>query len=370
VSVDVLVIGSGIIGCAVARELARRGASVAIVDNRPIAMGATQASAGVLAPYIEMRDSTPLLGPAVRSLGLYDAFVRGVSDETGAPILYRRTGTIDLALDDEEQQGLAHTASVISRLGVTARLVDAATARAEEPQAHPAVVGGLIVDAHAFVAPAALTHALADSAVRRGVRLHEPSRVQAIRRRGNGTSVITDRESIGCESVVLAAGSWSGQIEVEGAVVRVPVRPVRGQLMTLKWPEPRLRRVTWSSGCYLVPWDDGTVLLGGTVEEVGFDERATVAGVQGLLAAAQRVLPVAESAQFTGARVGLRPGTSDGLPIIGRSSVLPSLVYATGHYRNGILLAPLTATLVADLLLENRADPMLAPFAPERFGAL
>jgi glycine oxidase len=248
--------------------------------------------------------------------------------------------------------------------------MDARTARSEEPLASPGVVGGLFVEAHGFVAPTALTRALAESATRHGARMLDPARVQSIGLNGSATVVDTDKGRIACGSVVMAAGSWSCRIKVHGARSAVPVRPVRGQLMTLKWPEPQLRRVTWSSGCYLVPWGDGTVLLGGTVEDVGFDERATVAGVQSLLAAAQRILPVAESAQFTGARVGLRPGTSDGLPIIGRSSVLPSLVYATGHYRNGILLAPLTAAVVPDILLENRVDPMLSPFAPERFGAL
>ncbi len=368
--VDVLVIGSGIIGCAVARELAHRGASVRIVDGRPVAMGATQASAGVLAPYIEMRDSTPLLGPAVRSLDLYDEFVRSVSAESGATIPYRRTGTIDLALNDQEQQDLAVTASVISGLGVTAHLVDSQVARGEEPLANPAVVGGLLVEAHGFVAPTALTRALAESATRAGARMLEPARVQSIARRGADAIVTTDDTSISCGSVVLAAGSWSGQIRVDGAAAAAPVRPVRGQLLALTWPGARLRRVTWGARCYLVPWDDGTVLLGATVEEVGFDERATVAGVHGLLEAACQLLPIAAATGFNGARVGLRPATADGLPIIGRSRVLPSLVYATGHYRNGILLAPLTATLVADILLDNRVDPMLGPLAPERFGAL
>jgi glycine oxidase len=262
------------------------------------------------------------------------------------------------------------TASVISRLGVAAQLVDARTARSEEPLANEGVVGGLLVEAHGFVAPAALTHALAEAATRYGARMLEPARVQGIARRGADAIVTTDNGSIACGSVVLAAGSWSGEIRVDGAGAAAPVRPVRGQLLALTWPGARLRRVTWGSRCYLVPWDDGTVLLGATVEEVGFDERATVDGVHQLLEAARQLVPVAASAGFNSARVGLRPATADGLPIIGRSRVVPSLVYATGHYRNGILLAPLTATLVADILLEDRMDAMLGPFAPERFGAL
>lgn len=133
---------------------------------------------------------------------------------------------------------------------------------------------------------------------------------------------------------------------------------------------PALGRVTWSERCYLVPWDDGEVLVGATAEDAGFDERATAAGVHDLLAAACELVPHGWTAGFVGARVGLRPATSDGLPIIGASGVLPNVIYATGHYRNGILLAPLTAALVADAMLDNRLDPLLARTSPRRFGDL
>jgi glycine oxidase len=170
--------------------------------------------------------------------------------------------------------------------------------------------------------------------------------------------------------VVLAAGSWSGEIAIEGVSATVPVRPVRGQLLHLGWSGTPLRRVTWSGRCYLVPWEDGTLLVGATVEEAGFDERATVEGVRGLLDAVCAIVPRASTAGFTSARVGLRPATRDDLPVIGASAVVPRLMYATGHYRNGVLLAPLTAQLVADAMLDNRIDPLLAPVSPARFGDL
>jgi glycine/D-amino acid oxidase-like deaminating enzyme len=128
--------------------------------------------------------------------------------------------------------------------------------------------------------------------------------------------------------------------------------------------------VTWSSRCYLVPWEDGTLLVGATVEEAGFDERTTVAGVRDLLEAVSDIVPRAWTAGFLGARAGLRPATTDELPAIGASAVMPNLMYATGHYRNGVLLAPLTAQLVADAMLENRIDPLLGPVSPSRFGDL
>jgi glycine oxidase len=172
------------------------------------------------------------------------------------------------------------------------------------------------------------------------------------------------------DRVVIAAGSWAGQIDIEGVGERVPVRPVRGQLLHLGWDGPPLARVLWSDRCYMVPWEDGTLLVGATVEDAGFDERATAAGVRELIDAATDLVPGVASAAFLGARVGLRPGTPDGLPIIGRSLRLPHLMYATGHYRNGILLAPLTAELVADAILDDRLDPALSMTSPSRFGGL
>jgi glycine/D-amino acid oxidase-like deaminating enzyme len=170
--------------------------------------------------------------------------------------------------------------------------------------------------------------------------------------------------------VVVAAGSWSGGIEVDGGAGSVPVRPVRGQLLQLGWQGTPLAGVVWGERCYLVPWDDRTLLVGATVEDAGFDERTTAAGVRELLEAACALVPHAATASFLGARAGLRPASGDDLPIIGRSVRLPNLMYATGHYRNGVLLAPLTARLVADAMLEGREDPLLELTRPQRFGHL
>ena len=366
---DVIVVGAGIVGCAIAYELARRGASVEIVDERhPVGMGATQASAGVLAPYIEARDGNPLLDLGVRSLDLFDDFMTRVSSDSGIAVSYRRTGTIDVAVDESEMRALRTTADVLARRGVAARMLDRAGASAEEPHLAGDVIGALVIDAHGFVGAGDLTRALSVAARRHGAQLIEQSRVRRIVRTGAELIVETDRGSLNGTAVVLAAGSWSGTIDIEGVAARMPVRPVRGQLMHLTWSGPPLKRVTWSRRCYLVPWDDGSLLVGATVEDAGFDERATVAGVRDLLEAACDVVPQARTAGFRAARVGLRPGTSDDLPVIGPSSVVQGLVYATGHYRNGVLLAPLTAQLVADAMLDNRIDPMLEKVIPARFG--
>src|SRR5262245_22244234 len=333
-------------------------------------MGATQASAGVLAPFIEAREGNPLLELGVRSLDSYDGFIARTSADSGIAVPYRRTGTLDVALDEHDLDTLKTTAAVLARRGVAASLVDAAGARAEEPHVAEGVAGALRIDAHGFVAAAELTRALAAAARRHGAQLLELNRVRQIRSQHGEMVVETDKGPLTGGTVVLAAGSWSGEIPIVGVAKRAPVRPVRGQLLYLAWRGSPLRRVTWTSRCYLVPWDDGTVLVGATAEDAGFDERATAAGVRDLLEAVCDVTPNAWGAGFTGARVGLRPATSDGLPIIGASRVLPNLMYATGHFRNGILLAPLTAQLVADALLDGRVDPILDNVAPARFGEL
>jgi len=191
--------------------------------------------------------------------------------------------------------------------------------------------------------------------------------VRRISAQSDDLIVETDRGTLTADAVVLAAGSWSGEIGVNGVSARLPMRPVRGQLLYLNWTGTPMRRVIWTHRCYFVPWDDGTLLVGATMEEAGFDERVTVAGVRDLLESACELIPHVWSAGFRGARVGLRPGTPDDLPVIGMSARVPKLFYATGHYRNGVLLAPLTARLVADALLDRRIDPALASVSPSRF---
>ena len=368
---DIVVVGAGIVGCAVAYELARRGASVQVIDGRPVGMGATQASAGVLAPYIEADDKDAvLLDLAVRSLELYEQFVSDVASDSGLTVTYHRTGTLEVASSDERMATLRNRAARLDAQGVPLGLLDGHAVRAEEPHLGGDVVGGLLVPTHGFVAASELTRALAAALRRHGAQLVEGSHAERIAGANGDLVVETSRGSLTGNAVVLAAGSWSGQVAIVGMKTSVPVRPVRGQLLHVAWNGPPLRRVVWGERCYLVPWDDGTLLVGATVEEAGFDERTTVAGVRDLLDAACDLVPHAWTAGFLGARAGLRPASADQLPIIGASRVLPNLMYATGHYRNGVLLAPLTAQLVADAMLDGRIDPALRATSPQRFGEL
>lgn len=362
-----VVVGAGIIGCAVAYELARRGARVQVLDRRDVGQGATQASAGVLAPYLEAHAGRPLVELGARSLALYDEFVARVVEDSGSAVQYVRSGTLEVAADAASFARLQAVARAYEALGVPVELLDAAALREAEPRLAAHLNGGLFVRPHGFVGATDLAGALQRAAGAHGVTFTASTAVARVARRGGALSVETGGVVVACDQVVLAAGSWSGQVVVEDAEA-IPVRPVRGQLLHLGWPAQPLTRVVWAAHCYMVPWTDGSVLTGATIEDAGFEERVTVAGVRQLLDRAQAIVPGVGEAWFREARVGLRPATPDELPVVGPSTRLPGLVYATGHYRNGILLAPLTAALVADLVLDGKDAPALARMLPSRFG--
>jgi glycine oxidase len=363
---DVLILGAGIVGSAIADELSRRGARVTLADPRGIARGATQASAGMLAPYTEGRHDRVLEALGARSLDLFDPMVERLRAD-GHAVMYGRNGSMDVALDDSGAALLASQAIELADAGIPHRLMDGAAAREMEPSLANDTTAALLIGAHGFVGVQELATVLWQSAERRGATLVSQSARKVTP--GHGTvRVELERTTIDAPYVVLAVGCWAGQIVLAG-VPPLPVRPVRGQLLALRWPEgTQLAHTVWGPRCYVVPWSDGTLLVGATVEEVGFDERATVAGVHDLLAAVSELVPRAWTASLSGVRVGLRPATPDNRPIVGASARIEGLVYATGHYRNGALLAPLTAVMVADIIEEKSVDAPLSPCAPARFG--
>jgi glycine oxidase len=361
---DVIVVGGGIIGCAVARELASRGARVRIFEARTVAAGATRASAGILAPYIEGHERGPLFDLAVRSLAMYDDFIAQASEGSAVDVEYRRCGSLEIAADDAAADDFRRASGTA---GDSLEWLSASDARQLEPALPDSIRGAILARSHGYVAVSSLTEALVWAALRHGAELETGRQVRAIRRQRNELEVIADDGATWTAThVVVASGSWSGQLESPDPAARV-VRPVRGQLIQLAWTGRPLSHVIWGKDCYVVPWRDGTVLVGATVEEVGFDERTTAAGVRDLLDAACELLPEAWGATFLDARAGLRPATPDSLPIIGPSASVDGLVYATGHFRNGVLLAPLTAAIVADLILDGRRDPALAITTPDRY---
>lgn len=360
----VAIAGAGIVGYAVAYELAARGAEVMLIDPRGAGQGATRASAGILAPHIE--GHTPdLLRLASCSLDQYDGFVGRVSADAQRSIEYRRTGTLQVAFTDDEARVLDETARALRQRGAAHACLDGDGVRRLEPLLAGNIRTGLLVDGNGYVGATSLMSALEDACRRRGVQLLASAvdRIEA----GDPVRVRTAKQRFDADAVVVAAGSWSSGIAIPPAVAP-PVHPIRGQLVQLRFASSPLARVVWGTAAYLVPWTDGSLLVGATVEDVGFDERVTAAGVRQLLDAASQLVPAALEGSFVDARAGLRPATADELPIVGPSSTMRGVYYATGHYRNGVLLAPLTATLVADLVLEGRERAELDVMRPGRFG--
>ena len=349
---SVVVVGSGIIGCAIARELSIRGAKVTVLDPRPIAGGATQASAGMLAPYVEAHHSGPMLDLCVRSLDLYDRWIDDLRAES-AVVEYRRSGTLQVALTPDDAERLrGEYGEWLAPEAVAARV----PALAE-------TCGAMWIDKHGYVDAPQLARALGASAERRGGRVAF-GRVERLDSVSGAIRVqVGTEEAFDVRTVVLAAGAWTNRIE---GVRTPPLRPVRGQLLHHTGGIGRIASILWGPDCYIVPRDRG-LLIGATVEDAGFDERRTDEGVALLFTAAQRLLPALQRDSIEEVRVGLRPVTPDELPVLGRDPEIHGLVHASGHYRNGVLLAPITAKLIADLVIDDVVDPALSHFRPDRF---
>jgi len=363
--VHVTVVGAGIVGCAIAYELASRGVAVRLLDPRGSGQGASRASAGMLAPYIEGHAGA-LRRLGLASLDLYDGFIARVAADARRRIEYRRTGTLQVAYDDAEVERLERDRASLAELGAVHSYLDGDAVRRLEPRLADDIRAGLLIPTHGYVGVASLVTALGEAARAAGTTL-SASEVHSVERVAGALQLDTSDGAMTSDVVVLAAGSWSGDISVTAAPA-APVRPVRGQLLQLRFDQPPLTHVVWGAGGYLVPWEDGRLLVGATVEDVGFDEGVTLDGMQQLLDRARRLVPSAESARCDGARAGLRPATPDELPIIGASATQAGVYYATGHYRNGVLLAPLTAMLVADLVQGRSARDEFALVRPDRFG--
>jgi glycine oxidase len=370
VKLDVIVVGAGIVGCTIAHELARSGAQVRVIETRTPGQGATRASAGILAPYIEGHASETLRSLGRRSLDLYDDFMTRLRDDSGHDVVYRRNGTCELAFSDADEMRLRALQDELDGDNIEARWIVPSGFAALEPLASPSARGALLIPTHGFVGVTALTLAAAAAAERFGASV--TNAVGAIRifpAAGNRVGVQGTSAEWEADRVILAAGSWSSSITIQDADP-IPVRPIRGQLIQLHTKPGTIQRVIWGPDGYLVPWPDGSVLVGSTVEDVGFDERHTPDAVEKLRAAAISLVPSLASADMTSVRTGLRPKGRDDLPVLGRSKAVPGLIYATAHYRNGVLFSPLTVKLIGDLVFDRPPDEALRDLDPARVGSL
>lgn len=365
---DVIIIGAGIIGCSIAHRLAREGLKVTVSDKGRPGGEASSAAAGMLAPHSEAAHglSGQFSELCLASHHLYPDFVAELENETGIQIGYRTTGSIFVASDYVEAAALAGLLERQQAAGQPAEELTAQQVRELEPELAETIEVGVYLPGDHYVDNRRLMTALVAAAARRGVKFLTETPVVGLE--FDGPRVVGVRlpgQIFTAGHTINAAGSWAGLIDQTGRL-RLPVRPVRGQMVRLESQPQRLHHLIHSTGCYLVPWPDGRLLVGATVENVGFNKEVTAQGVRQLLNAAVKLVPSLESAPLREVWAGLRPDTEDNLPILG-SGPISNLVMATGHFRNGILLAPITAKLITELLTTGQTSMSLEPFSPNRF---
>ena len=344
---DVAVVGGGVIGLSVAWRARARGMSVVVLDRGAFGGGTTRVAAGMLAPASEAdAQERALLALGLESARMWGPFAAELHDATGLDVGLRTQGTLMVARDADEQRVLERELDLRERLGLRVNRLLPSEARALEPALAPSVrLGAEFPDDHS-ADPRALTAALVAACERAGVELCPHTEVAQLDR-------------VDAEQVVLAAGPFSE------ALATLPVRPVKGQTIRLRG-EPLLERTLRYETGYLVPRGDGRLIVGATLEERGFDTAVTALAVYELLRDAAELVPGVLELEVEELVAGLRPGTPDNAPLIGRLD--ERVVVATGHYRNGILLAPVTARVLGDLLLEGSPPVDLRPFSPHRFG--
>ncbi|GGV05209.1 glycine oxidase ThiO [Actinomadura cremea] len=369
---EIVVIGAGIVGLAAAWRTASRGGAVTLVDPEP-ASGATSVAAGMITPVSELAyGEEPLLRLNLASRDRYDAFVAELEELTGASTGYRDDGLLQVAFDTDDLAVLDDLRRFQASLGLPVEALTGRECRRQEPMLAPGVRGGLLAPRDGSVDPRRLAAALLTACEKLGVRI--------VRRRAAGVVVerdaaagvrLEDGTVVRADRVLLAAGPWSGDLEGLPAGTVPSVRPVKGQVIRLRTRVPFLRRCTRGlvkgSPVYLVPRaDDGEIVLGATQEELGFDTRVTAGGLWELLRDARELLPGITELEFAEVTAGLRPGSPDNAPVMGPSA-LPGLVLGTGHFRNGVLLAPVSADVLAATLLDEPVPEVAAPFSPDRF---
>jgi glycine oxidase len=369
-SYDAVVIGAGLIGLAAGWRAAERGLSVLVLERSEPGAGASGVAAGMLAPVTEADfGEESLLHAGLASRELWPGFAAELEERTGRSTLFRESGALIVAVDRDDAEELRRLHEFQRRLGLDSEWLSPRDCRRLEPGLAPRVAGGVLAHSDAQADPKAVNLALAAAFEAAGGELVNHAEAEAIETSGGRVTGVrlTGGTVVGAGQVVVAAGPWSPALDPGGD--GPPVRPVKGQILELHaragTSEP-IGRIVRSPRCSLVARGDGRLVLGATVEEQGFDTALTAGGVHHLLEAGWELVPETEELELAHARVGLRPGTPDNAPLIGPGAV-GGLIWATGHHRNGVLLAPFTARAVAGLLAGEALPDALLPFSPRRF---
>ena len=364
---DVAIAGGGVIGGAIALELARAGLRVAVFDRQQAGQEASWASAGILSPAPENPGMVAMVPLGKASLALYPEFVGWVEEISGKSTGFRPKGTLEALFSNDAKAELSTIIALHHGLGLKADPLRAEDARELEPALNEEVEAAVLRPDEGSVDSRVLTAAILKAAERSGAEIFSGDGAKAIWRNGNRCAgLVLQKEKVEAKWTIIAAGCFSATIE--GIAQYVPVRPAKGQMAALRADDLKMERVLWSEKIYLVPRNDGRILAGATIEYAGFDKRTTAGGIAKILSAAIDLAPGLANAHIEETWAGLRPDSPDHLPILGPTDV-DGLVIATGHFRSGILLAPITARLVREWITEQRVSADWDRFSPLRFQA-
>ncbi len=371
---DAIIVGGGLIGSAIAFELAGEKLRVLVIDRQQPGREASWAAAGMLSPGPDSPEATPLVPLGKESLQLYPEFIAGVEEASGMAVNFAREGTFEIFAGPQSERARDAMVEEYRRLEIAIETISPEAARAVEPSLGPTAAVAWLPE-EATVDPRLLTEAVLAGAGRRGALIRVGCAVDSLLCRGAACAgVVAGGEKIEAAHVVIAAGSFCGKISdgvsrTEGNLARyAPVSPVRGQMLALRSESVKLQRVLRSSRGYLVPRPDGRIIAGSTLEDAGFVKQVTPEGIRRILDGAVELAPALADATIVEQWAGLRPDTPDHLPIIGPTE-MKGLMMATGHYRNGILLAPVTAKIVRDWIVNGKAEFSAENFSPLRFTA-
>lgn len=370
---NVVVVGGGVIGLSIARALALRGMKrITLIERSRLGAEASSAAAGMLAPQAEADSDNAFFELACASRDSYPVFAESLREETGTDIELERTGTLYLAFTEHDEEEIARRYDWQTRAGLAVERLSADEARRLEPSISPSVRAGLRFPLDVQVENRRLVAALAASVEKHGVRLLMETHVKSfITERGRIEGVETSRGKVSAPVVVVACGAWTSFITSTGkSTTPLSIEPVRGQMLSFEMNPRLMHHVIYSPRGYVVPRLDGRLLAGSTTERAGFDKRVTAGGMNLITAHALEITPEVEKLPLIDSWAGLRPVASDELPVMGESSEVRGLFYATGHYRNGILLAPLTGELLAEEITTGAALPQLQAFSPDRFDCI
>jgi glycine oxidase len=363
---DVAIIGGGVIGASIAFELAAEKLTVVLLDRQQPGREASWAAAGMLSPGPDSPEALPLVPLLKESMRLYPEFVASVEEISGQSVAVSQNGMFEFFIAPEGESERDRMIVQYRCLGLAIEPVSIEAARKVEPSLGPAARAAAWLPEEASVDPRLLTEAVLAAAQQRRVDIRSDTTVTSVLLdEDRCAGVIANGERITANCVVLAAGCFSGEIDWLGRYA--PTRPVRGQILSLRPNGALLGRTLRSSKGYLVPRTDGRIIAGSTLEDAGFDKHLTPAGVQGILQGVLELVPAVASAQIIDSWAGLRPGTPDNLPILGPTDIR-GLFIATGHYRNGILLAPVTAKLLSDWVVGRTVSMNTDAFSALRFS--